>query len=51
MRFNVWVNQGSTLRLRTIVGAERGANAAAEAGKRAIGMLLVAQAGERKVAM
>jgi hypothetical protein len=39
MRLSVWVNQGSTLELRTIVGAERGANACAEAGRRFIGMI------------
>ena len=38
MRFSVWVNHDSTFELRTMVGAERGANAAAEAGSRLIGM-------------
>jgi hypothetical protein len=38
MRFSVWVNHDSTLELRTMVGFERGAKAAAEAGSRFIGM-------------
>ena len=41
MRFNVAVSQGSTLVLRTIVGADRGAKACAEAGSSCNGMAAV----------
>jgi len=39
VRFNVCVNQASTLEPKTIVGADRGAKAAAEAGSIVIGMV------------
>lgn len=39
MRFKVAVNHGSTLELRTTLGAERGAKAAADAGSRVIGIM------------
>ena len=38
-RFNVAVNQGSTLEFSTMFGVARGAKAAAEAGKRVIGIV------------
>lgn len=38
IRFSVCVNHGSTFELRTTVGADRGAKAAAEAGSREIGI-------------
>lgn len=38
VRLSVWVNHGSGLELRTIVGADRGAKAAAEAGSRVTGI-------------
>jgi hypothetical protein len=34
IRLSVWVIHGSTFELRTIVGADLGANAAAEAGSK-----------------
>jgi hypothetical protein len=37
---SVWVSHGSTLVLRTIVGADRGAKAAAEAGRRFMGIVV-----------
>ncbi len=37
--FNVAVNQGSTLLVRTTFGVPRGAKAAADAGSRVIGMI------------
>lgn len=40
--FNVAVNHGSTLVLRTTLGAARGAKAAAEAGRSCMGMAVVA---------
>lgn len=39
-RFNVAVNHGSTLEFSTIFGAARGAKAAAEAGKRVMGIVM-----------
>jgi hypothetical protein len=38
MRLSVWVNQGSTLELSTMFGADRGAKACADAGSNCIGM-------------
>lgn len=40
-RFNVAVNHGSTLEFSTIFGVARGAKAAAEAGKRVIGIVML----------
>ena len=39
--FNVAVSQGSTLVLRTTFGCERGANAAADAGSKIVGMAMI----------
>lgn len=39
--FNVAVNQGSAFVLRTTLGADRGAKAAADAGNRFIGIMVV----------
>lgn len=39
IRFSVAVNHGSTLEFSTIFGVARGAKAAAEAGKRVIGIV------------
>lgn len=41
MRFSVCVNQGSTLEFRTIVGADRGAKAWADAGRSCRGIATV----------
>ena len=49
VRFKVAVNHGSTLVLRTTVGGDRGAKAAAEAGKRAVGILWARDQDERRV--
>ena len=39
--FSVAVSQGSTLVLRTTLGDDRGANAAADAGSSTVGMMMV----------
>ena len=39
IRFNVAVNQGSTFELSTTFGVPRGANAAADAGNKVMGMM------------
>jgi hypothetical protein len=39
--FNVTVNHGSALVFRTTLGADRGAKAAADAGNRFIGIMIV----------
>jgi hypothetical protein len=41
MRLSVVVNHGSTLELRTTLGAERGAKAAADAGNNMVGIVVV----------
>lgn len=41
MRLRVAVNHGSTLELRTTLGAERGAKAAADAGNNMVGIMVV----------
>ncbi len=41
MRLSVTVNHGSTLELRTTLGADRGAKAAAEAGSNMVGIMVV----------
>jgi hypothetical protein len=49
MRFSVWVSHGSTLELRTMVGADRGAKAAAEAGRRLMGIAATRNKTEKRM--